>query len=71
KLSFNLAKGEVLSLTSRTDDPHEFVNLAHDSDYELTISELISEHIEPLKSRMDEGLFDQYQEYVRTTGRLN
>lgn len=71
KLSLNLLNGEPNVLTNRIEDPYEQTNVAADGDYRDTIAQLIAEHIEPLVDRMNESEFTRYQEYVRTTGRLN
>ena len=71
KLSLNLLNDESNMLINRLDDPDEQLNLARDADYQDTIDQLIAEHVEPLTSEMNESEFKRYQEYVRTTGRLN
>ena len=71
KLTLNLFNDEPNVLTNRIEDPREQTNVVDDPDYRDTIAQLVAEHIEPLADGMNESEFNRYQEYVRTTGRLN
>lgn len=71
KLTLNLSNDEPQMLIDRREDRREMTNLAKNADYRDTMSQLIAEFVEPLSDKMDVPKFQGYQEYVRTTGRLN
>lgn len=71
KLTVRAEDAKPRQLFDLRNDPKELENVVGDSTYANTISSLISEHLDPLKHRIDREKLSDYREYVRETGQIN
>lgn len=71
KLTVRVEDNRPHQLFDLRSDPDELRNVVKDEGYTETIASLVSEHLEPMASRIDQEKLEDYREYVRRTGRVN